>query len=106
METFAERGIQVVPIPADEYQTMGCNILAVEPRRVVMLDGNPRTRAALEAAGREVHGYDGSEISVKGRRRPHLPDGADLARRQKLATPASFIHRQERRSSARTWGRG
>jgi arginine deiminase len=45
---------------------MGCNVLAVAPRRVVMADGNPRTRAALESAGCEVHVYDGSEISLKG----------------------------------------
>jgi N-dimethylarginine dimethylaminohydrolase len=66
METLAERGVRVVAVDAGEYETMGCNVLAVEPRRVVMLNGNPRTRAALEAAGCEVHGYDGSEISVKG----------------------------------------
>jgi dimethylargininase len=66
METLAERAVQVVSVPADEYETMACNVLAVEPRRVIMLDGNPQTRAALEAAGCEVHGYDGSEISLKG----------------------------------------
>ena len=66
METLAERGIQVVPVAADEYETMACNVLAVGPRRVIMVNGNPRTRAALEAAGCEVHGYDGSEISLKG----------------------------------------
>jgi N-dimethylarginine dimethylaminohydrolase len=66
METLAERGIRVVPVDAAEYETMGCNVLAVAPRRVLMLNGNPRTRAALESAGCEVHGYDGSEISLKG----------------------------------------
>jgi dimethylargininase len=66
MQTLAERGIRVVPVTAGEYETMGCNVLAVEPRRVVMLNGNPQTRAALESAGCEVHGYDGSEISLKG----------------------------------------
>jgi N-dimethylarginine dimethylaminohydrolase len=66
MQALAERGVRVVPVDAGEYETMGCNVLAVEPRRVVMLNGNPRTRAALEAAGCEVHGYDGSEISLKG----------------------------------------
>ena len=66
MELLADRGVQVVAVDADEYETMGCNVLAVEPRRVVMVDGNPRTRAALESAGCEVHGYDGSEISLKG----------------------------------------
>ena len=66
METLAERGIRVVPVDAGEYETMGCNVLAIAPRRVLMLNGNPRTRAALESAGCEVHGYDGSEISLKG----------------------------------------
>jgi dimethylargininase len=33
---------------------------------VVMLDGNPATRAALERHGCQVHVYDGSEISLKG----------------------------------------
>jgi dimethylargininase len=66
VETLAERGIKIVPVPAGEYGTMACNVLAVRPRVVVMLDGNPRTRAALEAEGCEVHVYDGSEISLKG----------------------------------------
>ena len=66
MQTLAERGVRVVPVDAGEYETMGCNVLAVEPRRVVMLTGNPRTRAALESAGCEVHGYEGSDISLNG----------------------------------------
>jgi dimethylargininase len=66
MQTLAERGIRVVAVPADEYETMGCNVLAVAPRRVIMLYGNPRTRAALDSAGCEVHEYQGSEISLKG----------------------------------------
>ncbi|MHB1593616.1 MAG: dimethylarginine dimethylaminohydrolase family protein [Streptosporangiaceae bacterium] len=66
METLADRGVTVVPVPADEYQSMGCNVLAVRPRVVVMIEGNPATRAALEAHGCEVHCYDGSEISLKG----------------------------------------
>ncbi|MHB1817923.1 MAG: dimethylarginine dimethylaminohydrolase family protein [Streptosporangiaceae bacterium] len=66
METLADRGVTVVPVPADEYQSMGCNVLAVRPRVVVMIEANPATRAALEAHGCEVHCYDGSEISLKG----------------------------------------
>ena len=45
---------------------MGPNVLALAPRRVVMLRGLPRTRAALEAAGCEVMEYAGDEISRKG----------------------------------------
>jgi len=33
---------------------------------VVVVDGNPKARRAMEAAGVEVHAYDGSEISLKG----------------------------------------
>jgi len=66
MEMLADRGIRAVEVDADEYETMGCNVLAVAPGRAVVVNGNPRTRAALESAGCEVHGYDGSEISIKG----------------------------------------
>ena len=66
METLAERGVGVVAVDAGEYATMSCNVLAVRPRVAVMVDGSPRTRAALEARGCEVLVYDGSEISLKG----------------------------------------
>jgi len=66
MEELAARGVRIVPVPASEYDTMACNVLAVQPGVVVMLAGNPRTTAALEAAGCEVHVYEGSEISLKG----------------------------------------
>jgi dimethylargininase len=66
MEELAARGVRIVAVPAAEYQTMACNVLAVRPGVVVMLDGNPRTAAALAAAGCDVHVYDGSEISLKG----------------------------------------
>jgi dimethylargininase len=66
MEELAARGVRIVAVPAAEYETMACNVLAVRPGVVVMVAGNPRTRAALEAAGCEVHVYEGSEISLKG----------------------------------------
>jgi N-dimethylarginine dimethylaminohydrolase len=66
MQALTRRGVTIVPVDPDEYQRMGCNVLAIRPRVVVMLDGNPGTRAALEQHGCEVHTYDGSEISVKG----------------------------------------
>jgi N-dimethylarginine dimethylaminohydrolase len=66
MQELTARGVRIVPVPASEYETMASNVLAVRPGVVVMLAGNPRTRAALEAAGCEVHAYEGSEISLKG----------------------------------------
>jgi dimethylargininase len=66
MEELAARAVRIVPVPPEEYDTMAGNVLPVRPGVVVMLDGNPQTRKALEAAGCEVHVYDGSEISLKG----------------------------------------
>ena len=66
MEELAARGVRIVPVPPEEYETMAANVLAVRPGVVVMLDGNPQTRKALESSGCEVHAYEGSEISVKG----------------------------------------
>jgi N-dimethylarginine dimethylaminohydrolase len=65
-EYLRERGIALVEVPDEEFNTMGTNVLAIAPRRCVMLAGNPRTRAMLERAGAHVIEYEGSEISVKG----------------------------------------
>ena len=59
-------GISFVEVPEAEFDTMGVNVLALAPRRCLMLSGNPRTRETLERAGASVTEYDGSEISVKG----------------------------------------
>jgi N-dimethylarginine dimethylaminohydrolase len=65
-EWLIDRGIRLIEVPDDEFESMGANVLAVAPRCVIMLDGNPVTRARLEAAHVDVSVYDGSEISVKG----------------------------------------
>ena len=65
-ERLLDIGIALVEVPHDEFETMGANVLAVGPRRCVMLDGNPKTRALLEQAGAEVLVYEGREISMKG----------------------------------------
>jgi N-dimethylarginine dimethylaminohydrolase len=65
-EQLLQRGIELVEVPESEFESMGANVLAVAPRRCIMLDGNPRTRSALERAGTEVTVYSGIEISLKG----------------------------------------
>ncbi len=65
-ETLLARGFELVEVPDAEFETMGCNVLAVAPRKCVVLAGNPETRARLERAGVEVHEYVGREISWKG----------------------------------------
>lgn len=59
------RGVRMVEVPAHEYVTMATNVLAVAPRDCIMLQGNPITRARLEAAGCRVRTYKGDEISLK-----------------------------------------
>ena len=65
-EELLERGYALVEVPAEEFDTMGTNVLALGPRDCVMLAGNPRTRDALERAGVRVTEYAGDEISAKG----------------------------------------
>ncbi len=65
-ERLVERGIALVEVPEQEFETMGTNVLALGPRRCLMLAGNPLTRRALEAAGSDVLEYAGAEISVSG----------------------------------------
>ena len=65
VEALAERGIDLVEVPDEEYPTMGPNVLALAPRRCLMIEGNPVTRKRLEAAGCEVLTYRGKELSLK-----------------------------------------
>jgi len=66
MELLAERGIEVVEVPDDEFESMGPNVLALGPRRALALEGNDETRRRMEAAGVDVVVYKGDEISRKG----------------------------------------
>ena len=61
-----EMGISMVAIPQDEIASLACNVLTIRPRVVVMLEGNPKTQAALEAHGVEVHTYAGNQICING----------------------------------------
>lgn len=63
---LAERGIAQVAVPDEELDSLGCNVLAVAPRRCLMVEGNPETRRRLERAGAEVTVFAGQEICVKG----------------------------------------
>jgi N-dimethylarginine dimethylaminohydrolase len=65
-EALQARGVSLVEVPDEEFDAMGANVLAIAPRQCVMVEGSPKTRARLEAAGARVHTYDGSEISLKG----------------------------------------
>jgi len=65
-QLLIERGIQLVEVPKDEYDTLGCNVLALAPRVCVIPEGNPVTKQQLLDAGATVYEYKGEEITVKG----------------------------------------
>jgi N-dimethylarginine dimethylaminohydrolase len=60
------RGYELVEVPDAEFDSMGCNVLALAPRVCLMVKGNPITKSRLEKAGCKVIEYNGEEISVKG----------------------------------------
>jgi N-dimethylarginine dimethylaminohydrolase len=65
-ELLRDLDIRMVEVPDDEFPTLGCNVLAVRPGVVIMAEDNPRTAAALAAAGCEVHTYPATEIGING----------------------------------------
>ena len=65
-EGLLARGIELVEVPAPEFDTLGCNVLAIAPREVLIVAGNPATRARLQQAGVTVHEFAGREICLKG----------------------------------------
>ncbi len=62
-ELLEEREIELVPVPDEEFETMGANVLALAPRVALAVEGNPETRRRMERAGVEVQVYEGTELS-------------------------------------------
>ena len=65
-EWLLSKGMQLVEVPDSEFASMGCNVLAIAPREVVMVGGNPETKRRMEAAGCKVHVIAAEAISVPG----------------------------------------
>jgi N-dimethylarginine dimethylaminohydrolase len=65
-ELLIDLDIRLVNVPDEEFPTLGCNVLAVNPGVVIMAEGNPVTAAALAAAGCEVHTYAATQIGING----------------------------------------
>jgi N-dimethylarginine dimethylaminohydrolase len=60
------RGFNFIEVPDEEFESMGCNVLAIAPRLCIMVEGNPKTQEAIIKAGCMVITYKGKEISIKG----------------------------------------
>jgi N-dimethylarginine dimethylaminohydrolase len=65
-ELLRERGVELIEIAEDEWDTLAPNVLALAPRDVVMLSGNPYTSKRLRAAGCRVREIEGSDVALKG----------------------------------------
>jgi N-dimethylarginine dimethylaminohydrolase len=61
-----ERNYELIEVPDSEFESMGCNVLALAPSECLIVKGNPKTKSLLENAGCKVIEYSGEEISVKG----------------------------------------
>jgi N-dimethylarginine dimethylaminohydrolase len=65
-ELLVERRVALVDVPEEEYMSLGCNVLAVAPRELLMVADNPLTRKRLQAAGCRVQEFEGTEICFPG----------------------------------------
>ncbi|MEJ2336163.1 MAG: arginine deiminase family protein, partial [Gemmatimonadales bacterium] len=65
-EWLLARGTRLVEACEGEFDSLGCNLLTLAPRRCLALAGNPMTRGRLESEGVEVHVLRGEEICLKG----------------------------------------
>ena len=73
-EWLLARGFALVEVPDEEFESMGANVLALAPRQVVMLEGNPITRVRLEVRRCHRPNLSRRRNQREGRRRPNLPD--------------------------------
>lgn len=62
-QLLIERKIQLIEVPKDEYDTLGCNVLALAPRVCVIVSGNASTKKQLLDAGATV--YDWGEVVIR-----------------------------------------
>lgn len=61
-----EKKVQMIDVADSEYDSLGCNILTIAPRKVFMIRGNPITATRLKEVGCEVIEFDGQHIGFKG----------------------------------------
>ena len=65
-DMLAALGIELVQVPDEEYDSLGCNVLAVKPRQVVVRSGNPVTVERVRKAGCVVEEFAGDHICYVG----------------------------------------
>ena len=66
VELLRDRTVELVEVPDEEFESMGCNVLALGPRVALALDGNRETCRRMETAGVDVRVFQGEELARKG----------------------------------------
>ena len=66
VELLEARGIQFIDVPENEFDSMGCNVLALGPRHAMMVAGNPETEKRIKSAGVKLEVIEGTDICRKG----------------------------------------
>lgn len=61
-----QHGISILPMPADLAGTLGCNILSLGGRRIIVSAADDIVPTRLRAAGYEVHATDVSQFAACG----------------------------------------
>jgi len=65
-EYLISRGMKMIEVPDSEYDSMGCNVLSIAPRKCIVLSDNPMTIQMLENEGVEVFEFNGENLCHKG----------------------------------------
>ena len=65
-ELLLEKQISLLSLPEHEYDSLGCNVLAVGPRQCLIRSGNDASVKLMEDAGCTVAIFEGNEICYKG----------------------------------------
>lgn len=68
IDMLKKKGYEILEIPSrtEQFRTLACNFVALEPNHILMAQGNPRTQEMLDKHGVNIDTVDISEI-LKGR---------------------------------------
>ncbi len=66
-QLLKQRGIKLIEAPADEFHAsngLSLNVLPTRPHAVIMVEGFPKTKAAMEAAGCTVETFEADALCI------------------------------------------
>ncbi|SUB56423.1 dimethylarginine dimethylaminohydrolase family protein [Peptoniphilus lacrimalis] len=65
-EYLIKRGIKLLEVNDKEYAYLGSNVLALDKRKCIIIEGVPEIQKKLEDEGCTVYTYPGKELSFRG----------------------------------------